>query len=303
MRKSLLVNDKDIIVDGVDVKRVCNVLSTISKERFGSKAPLLSEWQEIVSVALGYANYHNLHKEAKSAAEALKPEITPYDRMIETFKDSLEKNAAWVKDICPKKLLERRSLRWCELALMITTQEYGIWRVYPQSSHITLVVGKDSDQVLKAISNAYKEQKYYRLSEDCTLQDVKVDVVKQIEEHQALLEQHAENDKRILSLKPRPSAAYHCIAGYAEKGIDDKAIRELVGVSELHHNLSLAININRADLLKFTAPSMTDPHFHYLTIVDLDLIDSGKPGEYVQSTYSFWVDESLRHNARSMSII
>lgn len=65
--------------------------------------------------------------------------------------------------------------------------------------------------------------------------------------------------------------------------------------------MQLAININRADLLKFSQADLNAPHFHYLTIVDLDLIDdviprsgSNTSGAFVQSTYGVWVNHRTR---------
>lgn len=66
--------------------------------------------------------------------------------------------------------------------------------------------------------------------------------------------------------------------------------------------MPLAINIDRADLLKFSQADLSAPHFHYLTIVDLDLINdviprsgSNTSGAYVQSTYGVWVNPRTRH--------
>lgn len=294
MSKVLLLADNDISVDGISFKRLCNTFKASLKEHYGSDSPTLAKIQDIVSVGLGYANYHELRISAAAAAEALKPAIDPFEKMREDLAASLEKSAQWVKKVCPQKLLERRSCMWIEAALKVTSNSLSLMINRPnvRKANITLIVGQDSGLVLKAISNCSRDPRYFSLTHGVTLDDVYRDVEQQITRNQ-------ESMKRAAA-----DPGHQCIAGMAESPVTRSAFEQLILISELDPGLRLAINIDRADLLKFTAPDLSAPHFHYLTIVDLDRIDRSlvpvsasdwKPSEYLQPTYSLWVNQQTRH--------
>lgn len=301
MAKLILTPANDINVDGVSFKRSCNVLQKTLKDTYALDIRLAAV-HDIVAVCMGFANYNEMRRIAEPhqpTTDNLHPEAYAW------MKKSAEKSAEWVIPVSPKKLLEKRTLHWIATAIDVTNR-IRMWNMPSMTMpKITLVIGQDSSLVLQAISRVYKEPKYFSIKHGDTLDGVYDDVKGQIAQHQKVIDAHiAEHGRKrfIGGVRGRAKAGYQCIAGLAENPIDTDVMHQLTRISELDPGMLLAININRADLLKFTAPDLDGPHFHYLTIVDLDKIKSdpfssrqdGFAG-FEQSTYTVWVNPKTRH--------
>lgn len=305
MARSVLLIDNDIFADGVSLKRACRVMGEMLAEDYSLKIPQ-NKLLDIMAVSFGYSNFHEIRQVATIASESLKPQQDPNEERIKAYEASLDKSAEWVKSCAPKKLLEKRSPRWIKMAIHITDGVlFHMSKPLVQKPNITLIVGPDSSLVLKTIANVYQHRKYFSLKHDSTLDMVYQDVKRQIAAHQSTYDIAVAEGKISGSADMkvgRAGSMYHCIAGLAEEPITSDVIRQLVNISDLDPNMSLAINIKRADLLKFTEADLNAPHFHYLTIVDLDLINdviprsgSNKSAAFGQSTKGFWVNPRTRH--------
>lgn len=304
MPKCVLTSTNDIVINDVSFKRSCNSLAKILKQEHAVNIPL-AVLHDIVAVSMGFANYHEMRRKAE-AQQPKSDVLLPRARAF--FEQSANDRAKWVKPCSPKKLLEKRSLYWIETAISVTDHMSRIMgQPRMTKPNITLVIGHDSSLVLQTISRVYKEPKYFSIQHGDTLQGVYDDVRGQIAQHQKMIDAHiAEHGTKgyIGGFKARANGVYQCIAGLAEKPIDKDVMHQLTRISELDPSMRLAINIDRADLLKFTAPDLTEPHFHYLTIVDLDKIESQPfsfrtdgSSDYQQSTYSIWVNPKTRHES------
>lgn len=300
MARSVLLKNNDIFADGVSLKRACDALGARLSEDYDvkiSRGKLL----DLIAFSWGYSTHH----EMRQAALAAQPQPDPYEESLLAAEASLDKLAAWVTAASPKKLLEKRTPRWIETAVRVTDPKWWMIKTSVRKPNITLIVGQDSGLVLKTIANVYRHPKYFSLKHGATLDLVYQDVEQQITENQRAYDNAVAKGK--VSGTPgmnvgRAASVYHCIAGLAEKPLTPDVIGQLVRISELDPHMRLAININRADLLKFSRADLNAPHFHYLTIVDLDLIDdviprsgSNKSGAFVQSTYGVWVNPRTRH--------
>ncbi|WP_104094377.1 hypothetical protein [Pantoea sp. ICBG 985] len=305
MARSVLLIKNDIFADGVSFKRSCSVMGSLISENYGVDIPR-SKLLDMTAVSWGYVSYHEMRQAAAYASESLKPHQDPYEESIKGFETFLDKDAAWVKSIAPKKLRDKRTPRWIKTAIHVTDgMSFLFSKPNVKKANITLIVGQDSGLVLKTIANFYRHPKYFSLNEGATFDMVYHDVEQQITEHQRAYDNAVAEGK--VSGTPgmnvgRADSVYHCIAGLAEKPLTPDVIGQLVRISELDPQMQLAININRADLLKFSQADLNAPHFHYLTIVDLDLIDdviprsgSNTSGAFVQSTYGVWVNPRTCH--------
>lgn len=304
MSKCVLTPANDIVINGVSFKRSCNLLAKILKQEHALDIRL-AVIHDMVAVSMGFANYHEMRRTAEAQQLTSDP-LLPNAR--DFFEKSANDRAKWVEPCSPKKLLEKRSLYWIETAISVTDHMSRIMGQPTMTKpNITLVIGQDSSLVLKTISRVYKEPKYFSIQHGDTLQVVYDDVRDQIAQHQKAIDAHiAEHGTKgyIGGFKARANGVYQCIAGLAEKPIDKDVIHQLTRISELDPHMRMAINIDRADLLKFTTPDLNEPHFHYLTIVDLDKIKSDpfSPSNdelagYEQSTYNLWVNPKTRHES------
>lgn len=303
MARLTLTPANDINVDGVSFKRSCNVLHKILKDRSALDIRL-AEVHDIVAVSMGFANYHEMRRRAEAQQPPTDNQLPePYAWMSK----SAEKRAEWVIPVSPKALVEKRSLHWIETAIHVTNHKARMWSMPRMTMpNITLVIGQDSSLVLRAISRVYNnEPKYFSMKHGDTLDGVYDDIKDQIARNQKKIDAHiAEHGSKgfIGGSRARAIGGYQCIAGLAEKPVDIDVMHQLIRISELDPMMQLAINIDRADLLKFTAPDLNGPHFHYLTIVDLDKIKSdpfspskNNFAEFEQPTYSVWVNPKTRH--------
>lgn len=299
-RSVLLVNN-DIFADGVSLKRACSVLSARISEDYGVDIPH-SKLLDMTAVSWGYVSYHDM----RQAATVAQPQPDPNEERLQAFEASLDKQAAWVIPASPKKLLEKRSPRWIETAIHVTDgMTFALSSPRVTKPNITLVVGQDSSLVLKTIASVYQHPKYFSLKHGATLDQVYQNVEQQIAEHLIAYDNAVAEGKISSSggmTMGRAGSMYHCIAGLAEKPLTSDIMEQLVRISALDPHMPLAINIDRADLLKFSRADLSGPHFHYLTIVDLDLINDviprsggNKPGALTSPTYGVWVNPRTRH--------
>ncbi|EOW2372618.1 hypothetical protein ACNZA9_003540 [Cronobacter sakazakii] len=297
----------NLLIDAVDFKRLSKTLHELLNERVKLNKPIeLNEIHEMLSIGIGYADYHNLHKEAKGNTQlGYEPFPDPFESIKEQYESSLDKNAAWLKEACPRKLLERRSLTWCESALNLTSFDYQMWRTHPVAPHVTLIIGKDSELVAKAISNVHNgHSKLIDVNDDKALNNLLDNVLSSIEEVNLFRASSLDRTGMIIPRNPNKISPgqYHCIKGFDKVVIDQDVINKLVEISDLDYGLDLAVSIKRSDLVKFTKPDLSQPHFHHLTILDLDKIGTGENGQYIQSLYDIWVDETTRQGASSMKM-
>lgn len=306
MARSVLLINNDIFADGISLKRSCRVLGAMIAQDYSVDISH-SKLMDMIAVSWGYSRYHEMRQAATAASESLNPQQDLHEESIKGFEAFLDKNAAWVKSVAPKQLLEKRSPRWIDTALHVTDgMAFAMSKPLVKKPNITLIVGQDRSLVLKTIANVYEHPKYFSLRHGATLDQVYQNVEHQIAAHHSAYDIAVAEGKisgNVGMKVGRAGSMYHCIAGLAaEKPITSDIIGQLVRISELDPDMRLAIDIDRADLLKFSQADLDAPHFHYLTIVDLDLIDdviprsaSNKPGSWVQSTYGVWVNPRTRH--------
>ncbi|WP_309787572.1 hypothetical protein [Pantoea dispersa] len=276
----LLFAGNDILIGGKSFKKHAKASQRLLKENHGIDISL-GQMHEISAVGFGFASFHEMRLAAQAATDALKPLEDPHEKLRREITVSLDKRAAWVNDVSPKKLLAKRSPRWIETALRVTDrQAWMTGRLNVRKANITLVVGQDSSLVLKALSAVYKNPRYYSLKHGATLEQVYQDVAQDIAAHQRAYDIAASEGKLIGTIGGKRGMAtgvYHCIAGLAEIPLTAEVISQLVRISELDPGMRMAINIERTDLLKFSSPDLNAPHFHSLTVIDLDRINDEVP--------------------------
>lgn len=274
----------EIFVNQVPFKRASKTLLAYLKSQNPAYDYSRHQIDEILSVAMGYANYHDLTADAKRNVEKLDSSASVPDRMAQFLEESLERDRAWFEAVCPESLLKQCSLSWLNTAMHLTRTNSFLHRMKPKDQpNVTVIVGKYSNLVLQAWSKVNSASQLFELGSTHNLKQI-----------------HKELSSFLppkLGVQPngesyiRSVGHYYCIGGLTSQSPLSPAMASaLVDITSIDHGSDFALSVSRADLLKLTSPDFDKPHFHFIRIIDLDLIDENP----LTATREFWTKEEYR---------